>query len=235
MSAKSRRAVAACSSAASRSPLPTASARSIARSSAGVRMRPSALLHRSSSRSSVSAIVSLKTALRSSERSSAKSRVRLPPVASKRLAFRSMVISCPATSSLLRVVERLALQHLQPGEVRASVHAHGLRPPAGASSARRSPTAPGRSRRRSARPASATASSASVSTPVAWISCSASVDCRAVRKARSSSLRALRPAKNEPISEAIVAEPTCGVLRDEADRGARRRPSRRPAPAGSSP
>ena len=67
----------------------------------------------------------MKTSLRSSERSSAKSRVRLPPVASKRLALRLVASSCPATSSLLRVCDRLLLQHLQPGEVRSAVDAHG--------------------------------------------------------------------------------------------------------------
>ena len=70
-----------------------------------------------SRRSSVSEIVSVKTALRSSERSSAKSRVRLPPVAAKRSDLRPVVSSCAATSSFVAGGERLLLQHLQPGEV----------------------------------------------------------------------------------------------------------------------
>ena len=70
-----------------------------------------------SSRSSVSEIVWLKTALRSSDRSSAKSRVRLPPVASKRLALRLVVSSCAATSEPVAGRDRLPLQHLQAGEL----------------------------------------------------------------------------------------------------------------------
>ena len=156
-----------------------------------------------SSRSSVSEMVSVKTALRSSERSSAKSRVRLPPVASKRLALRLVVISRRRRVEPVAGGERLLLQRLHPGEIRASVHAHRLRPPAGASSARRSPTARGRWRRRSARPASATESSASVSTPVSSVSCSISDDCRASGRRGSRRCARSRPARKEAISEAI--------------------------------
>ena len=81
VSAKAGRAVAAWVSAAARSPMLTAAVRSTDRSSIGERMVPSAVCI-TSRRVSVSEIVSVKTALRSSERSSAKSRVRLPPVAS---------------------------------------------------------------------------------------------------------------------------------------------------------
>ena len=70
-------------------------------------------------------MVSVKTALRSSERSSAKSRVRLPPVASKRLGLEVRGHLLRRDVEPVAGVERLLLQHLQPGEIRASVHAHG--------------------------------------------------------------------------------------------------------------
>ncbi len=81
-----------------------------------------------SSRSSVSDRVSLKTWFRSSERSSAKSRVRLPPVASKRLAAWAVVISSAALSMAPSGLEGLALDHLDAREIgsrrsRASCHA----------------------------------------------------------------------------------------------------------------